>query len=229
MRHRPRASSHSRGLRRLRGAAPVRRGPAAPRAAAPSPGSRGRGRCPGPSRRAGPPGSRTGSSWTLPWAPMIRLCGGSRNNAPMNRILLALALAALLAGCATRFDLEGHRGTRGLAPENTLPAFAKALEIDVDTLELDTNVTRDGVVVISHNTSLNPDITRGPDGRWIAKAGPPIHALTFEELSRYDVGRIDPAAKYAKQFPDQVPVDGTHMPRLADLFAMVRRAGNRRV
>ena len=160
---------------------------------------------------------------------MIGLCGGSRNNAPMARILLSLALAALLAGCATRFDLEGHRGTRGLAPENTLPAFAKALEIGVDTLELDANVTRDGVVVISHNTSLNPDITRGPDGRWIAKAGPPIHSLTFEELSRYDVGRIDPATKYARQFPDQVAVDGTHMPRLSDLFAMVRRAGDRRV
>ncbi len=144
----------------------------------------------------------------------------------MGRILLTAILVFLLGGCATPFDLEGHRGTRGLAPENTLPAFAKALEIGVDTLELDTNVTSDGVVVISHNTSLNPDITRGSDGHWIAKAGPPIHSLTLAELSGYDVGRIDPATKYAKQFPDQVAVDGTHMPRLSDLFAMVRARGD---
>lgn len=160
---------------------------------------------------------------------MIRFWSESRNNAPMGRILLPLACAALVAGCATPFDLEGHRGTRGLAPENTLPAFAKALEIGVDTLELDTNVTSDGVLVISHNSSLNPDITRGPDGRWIAEKGPPIYSLTYAELSRYDVGRIDPASKYAKQFPDQVAVDGTHMPRLVDLFAMVRRSGDHRV
>src|SRR5579862_1573053 len=147
----------------------------------------------------------------------------------MGRILIPAILVVLLGGCATPFDLEGHRGTRGLAPENTLPAFARALDIGVDTLELDTNVTSDGVVVISHNSSLNPDITRGPDGRWIAKAGPPIYSMTLAELSRYDIGRIDPATKYAKQFPDQVAVDGTHMPRLSDLFAMVRARDDRDV
>ncbi len=147
----------------------------------------------------------------------------------MRQFLLTTTLALLLAGCATRFDLEGHRGTRGLAPENTLPAFSKALDIGVDTLELDTNITSDGVVVVSHNSSLNPDITRGPDGQWIAKRGPPIHDLTLAELSRYDVGRIDPASKYAQSFPDQVAVDGTHMPRLADLFAMVRAKADRDV
>ncbi len=160
---------------------------------------------------------------------MIGLWGGSRNNALVRRILLPTTLALLLAGCATPFDLQGHRGARGLAPENTLPAFAKGMAIGVQTLELDTNITRDGVVVISHNTSLNADITRGPDGRWITPPGPPIHSLTIEELSRYDVGRIDPASKYAKQFPEQVPIDGTHMPRLSDLFAMVRAKGDRDV
>jgi glycerophosphoryl diester phosphodiesterase len=160
---------------------------------------------------------------------MIGVWEESRNNAPVARILLPTILALCLTGCATSFDLEGHRGTRGLAPENTLPAFARAMAIGVDTLELDTGITRDGVVVVSHNTSLNPDITRGPDGRWIAKAGPPIHSLTFEELSRYDVGRIDPASRYARQFPDQASIDGTHMPRLSDLFAMVREKGDRDV
>jgi glycerophosphoryl diester phosphodiesterase len=140
------------------------------------------------------------------------------------------ALAALLACCVTlaahAFDLEGHRGARGLAPENTLPAFAKALSIGVSTLELDVGVTRDGVVVISHERGLVPATARGPDGRWLAAPGPMIHDLTYAELERYDVGRLDPQSKYARQFPDQVPADGARIPRLADLFALVKKAGN---
>jgi glycerophosphoryl diester phosphodiesterase len=146
------------------------------------------------------------------------------------RNALSIALALLAAGCATiSFDLQGHRGTRGLAPENTLPAFARALSIGVATLELDTGVTSDGVVVVAHDPSLNPDIARGPDGRWIAARGPSIHSLSFAELSRYDVGRLKPGTNYAKRYPDQAAVDGTPIPRLADVFALVRRSGNRHV
>jgi glycerophosphoryl diester phosphodiesterase len=138
--------------------------------------------------------------------------------------ILVLSLALAIAGCATppTFDLQGHRGTRGLAPENTLPAFAKALEIGVTTLELDTGITRDGVVVVSHDTVLNPDHTRGPDGEWLAKAGPAIHELTWDELQRYDVGRLKPDTAYAKRYPEQVAVDGARIPRLADVFALAR-------
>ena len=147
----------------------------------------------------------------------------------MTRILLTVVAALLLAGCATRFDLQGHRGTRGLAPENTLPAFAKALAIGVTTLELDTAITREGVVVVSHDPWLNPDLARGPDGGWLESRGPNIRDLTYEELSRYDVGRLKPDTNYAKRYPDQVAVDGTSIPRLADLFALVDRAGDRSV
>src|SRR5690348_2638581 len=160
---------------------------------------------------------------------MIGLCAASRNNGGMMRHLAAFCIAALLAACATPFDLQGHRGARGLRPENTLPAFAKALEIGVDTLELDTNVTRDGVVVVMHDRRLNPDVARGPDGAWVSPPGPAIHQLTYAELSRYDVGRLKPGTAYAKVFPDQVAVDGTAAPRLSDVFALVRREGDRRV
>ena len=67
---------------------------------------------------------------------------------------------------ALALDIQGHRGARGLLPENTLPAFARALSIGVTTLELDCAITRDGIVVVSHDATLNPDITRGPDGQW---------------------------------------------------------------
>lgn len=148
-----------------------------------------------------------------------------------SRVALLVAAAALLiAGCATRaFDLQGHRGARGLAPENTLPAFAAALSLGVTTLELDAAITRDGVIVVSHDPLLNPDITRGIDGAYLKEKGPPIHALSFAELQRYDVGRINPESRYAKQHPGQKPVDGTRAPRLADVFALTRRAGNQDV
>jgi glycerophosphoryl diester phosphodiesterase len=123
-------------------------------------------------------------------------------------------------------DIQGHRGARGLQPENTLPAFARALSIGVTTLELDSAITRDGVVVVSHDSTLNPEITRDAEGQWITRSDLPISQFTLEELQRFDVGRIDPASAYAARFPQQQPVDGTRMPKLEDVFALARRAGN---
>ena len=111
-------------------------------------------------------------------------------------------------------------------PENTLPAFACALAVGVTTLELDCAITRDGVVVVSHDEALNPEITRGADGTWLEQNGPPIWHLTYEDLQRYDVGRIKPGSAYAARFPRQRAVDGARVPRLADVFELARGAGN---
>ena len=138
-------------------------------------------------------------------------------------ILLALALGVAPAAA---FDLQGHRGTRGLLPENTLPAFQRAIELGVTTLELDIAITSDGVLVIHHDQTLNPDITRDAAGRFLEQRGPAIHSLTWAQLQAYDVGRLKPGTAYAKGYPDQQPVDGTRIPRLADLFDLVRRAGD---
>jgi glycerophosphoryl diester phosphodiesterase len=137
--------------------------------------------------------------------------------------------AIFISLSAAAFDLQGHRGARGMAPENTLAGFAAALGTGVDTLELDVGVTRDGVVVIHHDRRLNPDLARGPDGRWIEAPGPLVSSLDYEALRRYDVGRIRPGSDYAAQFPEQRAVDGARIPRLAELFALVRKSGNARV
>lgn len=152
---------------------------------------------------------------------------------PIGMRLAGVIGSALLAGFASlpahAFDVQGHRGARGLLPENTLPAFQKALELGVDTLECDMAITKDGVIVIHHDLWLNPDTTRGPDGQWLDRRGPAISELTFAELQRYDVGRLKPGTDYARQFPDQRPVDGTRIPKLADLFDLVRKSGNTKV
>jgi glycerophosphoryl diester phosphodiesterase len=127
------------------------------------------------------------------------------------------------------FDLQGHRGARGLWPENTLTGFARAMELGVCAVELDCAVTRDGVVVVSHDAELNRDCTRDAMGRFLASAGPPIFSLTYAQLQSYDVGRLRPGSAYAARFPQQQPVDGERIPRLADVLTLVRTRGRGRV
>jgi glycerophosphoryl diester phosphodiesterase len=137
---------------------------------------------------------------------------------------MAFLLVSASAG-ALAFDAQGHRGARGLAPENTLPAFERALEAGVTTLELDIGVTADGVVVVAHDPYLNPAITRDASGQWLKDKGPTLRSLTFTQLQAYDVGRINPETPYGKTFSTQVPRDGTRVPALAALFALVKARG----
>jgi len=147
-------------------------------------------------------------------------------------LLLALALA--LSACAATppraaFDLQGHRGARGLAPENTLAAFTRALETGVSTLELDIGISRDGVPMIHHDERLNPLIARNVHGVWLADPAPRIRDLTVAELAGYNVGTLKPGSAYAAQFPDQTPRAWEAIPRLADLFELVKKRGDTRV
>ncbi|MEQ8584528.1 MAG: glycerophosphodiester phosphodiesterase [Thalassobaculaceae bacterium] len=132
-------------------------------------------------------------------------------------------LAALAAGPAMAVDIHGHRGARGLLPENTIPAFREAIRLGVDVLELDTGLTGDGVVVVSHDRSLSPDLARIGDA-WI-DSPQPLRALTLEELRTVDVGRARPGSRTAERFPDQVAVDGTPIPTLAEVLAMAKTEG----
>lgn len=133
-----------------------------------------------------------------------------------------LTLSALTSLGAFAFDLEGHRGARGLAPENTLAAFRRALAIGVTTLETDLAVTRDDVLVISHDPYLNSDLVRDADGQWLVERGPAIRSLTLVELKRYDIGRMNPSSRYATQFPSQQAADGERFPTLDELFDLVK-------
>jgi len=143
--------------------------------------------------------------------------------------LLAIIALMLAPQFASAFDLQGHRGARGLAPENTLPAFAAALSLGVTTLELDTSITKDEVVVVSHDARLNPDITRGADGRWLNPPTRAVRELTLDALRHYDVGRIKPGSEYSYRYPDQKRMDGVRMPTLAQVFQLARSAGNTEV
>ena len=139
--------------------------------------------------------------------------------------LLAGLGVAVAAHAATAFDLQAHRGGRGLRPENTLASFTNGIAIGVTTLELDIAITADGVPVISHDPFVNPALARDAEGRWLVGDGPLIHSLTLAELQRYDVGRLNPTHAYARGFPEQQAQDGERIPTLASLFARVRELG----
>ena len=163
---------------------------------------------------------------------MIAQRGAAGHNGKMRHRSISALVAAVLvlaAQAALAFDLQGHRGARGLAPENTLPAFARALDLGVSTLELDVAVTADGEVVVAHDPYLNPAFVRDASGQWLeGTRGPLIRSLTLAQLRTYDVGRIRPDSPYARTFASQQPVDGTRIPTLAEVFdlARERKAGH---
>ncbi len=135
----------------------------------------------------------------------------------------ALPLLILLAGCQPMplapdgFDLQGHRGARGLAPENTLPAFQLALDLGVTTLELDTVIGGDGAVVVSHEPWMAHEICQHPDGRPIAPdeaEGLLIHRMPYEEVARFDCG-----SRRHPRFPRQAS-EPARKPLLQEVFAL---------
>jgi glycerophosphoryl diester phosphodiesterase len=115
------------------------------------------------------------------------------------------------------FDLQGHRGARGLAPENTLQAFKKALELGVKTLELDVVLTKDGQIVVSHEPWMNADICLDPDGNSIEKKNEKdynMYQMTYEEVKGYDCG-----SKYNPAFPEQ-QLESAYKPLLKEVLQM---------
>ena len=120
----------------------------------------------------------------------------------------------------------GHRGARGLLPENTLPAIQKAIELHVDMIDMDVAMTADGVLVVAHDLVLNPDITRDVAGNWIDPTTPIIlKHLSFAQLQRYNVGKIKPDTAYARLFPAQQPLAQHHsIPTLKEALDLIKRA-----
>lgn len=121
-------------------------------------------------------------------------------------------------------ELHGHRGARGLLPENTLASFREALRHKSDCIETDLGMTRDGRIVLHHDRSLNVEIARR-DGKWI-DAPLPLSAISSEELRAFDVGRIRPSTGYAAKYARQAPRDGARIPLLEDLLKMPELAAN---
>jgi len=133
--------------------------------------------------------------------------------------LVPILLSALLVtvGGSPGLDVQGHRGARGLRPENTLPAFEKALELRVTTLEMDIQTTSDRVLVVFHDQHLDAKRCVSDTGHGVPRE--PFKDLRFEQLAQIDCGS-QPSSK----FPEQQPVPGAGVPRLEQVFDLARDA-----
>lgn len=120
-----------------------------------------------------------------------------------------IVLSVLASAAIAEIQVHGHRGARAMRPENTLPAFEYAIAQGVDALELDMAVTRDNVIVVSHDPVLEAPVCSGPRERAV------IHELTLAEVKQWDCG-----ARQNPGFPQQQTVPGTRMPTLDEVFAL---------
>jgi glycerophosphoryl diester phosphodiesterase len=105
------------------------------------------------------------------------------------------------------YDLQGHRGARGLLPENTIPSFLKAIDYGVDTIEFDLVVTADNQILISHEPWFDHQISSKPDGNPVTEEEQMmlnIYQMTYLETRQFDVGKRGHAG-----FPEQEPMEIT--------------------
>lgn len=113
--------------------------------------------------------------------------------------------------------IYGHRGARGVLPENTMEGFDYLRGLGVEGVEIDVQNASGRVPVVIHDPHVPMALARGPDGDWLDAPGPKVIDLSVEELQGYDIGRLNPALPYGARYPDQRPVDGARVPTL-DVF-----------
>jgi glycerophosphoryl diester phosphodiesterase len=121
-------------------------------------------------------------------------------------------------GVTVPFDLQGHRGCRGLLPENTIPAMLRAIDLGVTTLEMDVVITKDSVCVLSHEPFFHHEISTKPDGKPVEEAEERslnIFNMTLQEVQEFDVGM-----RKHPRFPYQQPMPAVK-PTLQQVFAAV--------
>ena len=120
-------------------------------------------------------------------------------------------------------SLIGHRGARGLMPENTMEGFEYILDNDIVAIEFDVLLTKDAVPVITHDFNLSKSITRNAEGDWLLQDGPRISDLTIADLQTFDVGGVDKRSSYGSLYPEQNFLSDVRIPKLSDLLELACR------
>lgn len=115
-------------------------------------------------------------------------------------------------------EVQGHRGARSLRAENTIAAFEYALKVGVDTLELDLAVTKDNILVVSHDPVLNPVICRDINGQKL-KQKVVIHSLSLKQLRKFNCSSL-----VNPRFPKQKIIGGQKIPTLREVFDLVKNS-----
>lgn len=146
---------------------------------------------------------------------------------------ILLSPGILFADLPAGFDLQAHRGGRDARPENTLAAFAYAMAVGATTLEMDMQITKDGVIVIRHDNHLLPFLTKNEFGDFLTENEmPDIRTMNLPDLKKFDVGETSPFAPngyWEAHGRTQKKVPGSRLATLEEVFKLVKAWGNDKV
>lgn len=133
-------------------------------------------------------------------------------------VIISLHAVVVMGQYIPKFDVQGHRGARGLKPENTIPGFILALDSGVTTLEMDVVITKDKQVVLSHEPWISPSICTDSTGKEFKEEKKyNIYQLTYEEVKKFDCG-----SKKNERFPEQEKIS-LYKPLLKDVIFEVEK------
>ena len=125
-------------------------------------------------------------------------------------------------GSAKIIRIVGHRGARGLFPENSMVGFENILKMGVTLIELDVVFSKDKTPIITHDHTINSSTSRDVDGEFVNE-NIKVSSLTVEQIKNYEIGRLDLDSDYGKRFPEQSQLDGIYMPTLQELFEKMQQ------
>ena len=125
-------------------------------------------------------------------------------------------------GSAGIIRIIGHRGARGLFPENSMVGFENILKMGVTLIELDVVFSKDKTPIITHDHTINPSTSRDVDGEFVNE-NIKVSSLTVEQIKNYEIGRLDLDSDYGRRFPEQAQLDGIYMPTLQELFEKMQQ------
>ncbi|MGJ8549872.1 glycerophosphodiester phosphodiesterase [Winogradskyella wichelsiae] len=137
------------------------------------------------------------------------------------KLIISLLTLVLMMSCDSKkkMNVQGHRGCRGLMPENSLAAFEKAIDLGVETLELDIVISKDGKVVVSHEPYMNPVICLSSEGTVIpdsSEGAYNLYKMNYDEIKTFDCG-----TKFHPIYPNQEKFK-TYKPLLSEVFDLVK-------
>ncbi|WP_245940343.1 glycerophosphodiester phosphodiesterase [Winogradskyella pacifica] len=133
--------------------------------------------------------------------------------------IIILIILCMSCNSKKQIDIQGHRGCRGLLPENSLPAFEKAIDLGVHTLELDIVISKDHKVVVSHEPYMNPIICLNPEGDVLPNNSEEtynLYHMNYDEIKQFDCG-----SKFHPTYPQQEKLK-TYKPLLSEVFDLVK-------
>ena len=126
-------------------------------------------------------------------------------------------------------DVQGHRGARGLFPENTIEGFKRTIELDISTLELDLVITKDHIPIVYHDFYINPNLCLDENGDSINnKKSDLIYDYTLREIKQYDCGSLNPDIKRFPE-PPRINIPGEKIPTLYEVFDLIHEYPNRNI